>query len=133
MSSGLRTMTGPGSHETHSLRPDRKSAPRTIEALPYARLVSAGSQRAVPSLPPQPLSRDLPNNSLTAGSSASASKPVAPLTAPQRTAQDKLRAALGLLDRGARLTMDAVIILVFSPVIGIWWLMERRRHRKSSR
>ena len=125
-------MPGPGSHETHSLRPDRKGAPRTIEALPYARLVSAGSQRTAPSSPQQPLSRDLPSNTIAARSAASASKPVVPLSAPQSTAQDKLQAALGLLDRGVRLTMDAVIILVFSPVIGIWWLMERRRHRKGS-
>jgi hypothetical protein len=40
-----------------------------------------------------------------------------------------LMASVHVADRACRLLLDAILILVFSPVIAIWWLAERK-HRK---
>lgn len=40
-----------------------------------------------------------------------------------------LMSAVHVADRACRLLLDATLILVFSPVIAIWWLAERK-HRK---
>lgn len=40
--------------------------------------------------------------------------------------------ALQAVVRAGRLTWDATLLLVFSPVIAVWWLLERR-HRKGGR
>jgi len=40
-----------------------------------------------------------------------------------------LMACLHVADRACRLFLDAILILVFSPVIAVWWLAERK-HRK---
>lgn len=42
------------------------------------------------------------------------------------------RSALQVVARAGRLTWDATLLLVFSPVIAVWWLLERR-HRKGGR
>ena len=47
--------------------------------------------------------------------------------APSRS--DWIRSAGYVANRAARLGCDAVIILLFSPVIAIWWLLERRHRR----
>lgn len=130
-------MTGPGSPEIHALRPDRKNQPQSIEAL-HARLVSSDPRNPVsPSLPLKV--RNLPSRSnataaqSTTDSIAPTIKPVVPLKAPEQKLHEPFRAALRGAERAVRLSMDALIILVFSPVIGVWWLLERRRQRKSSR
>jgi len=54
---------------------------------------------------------------------------------PAKSPPARLRASAALMsavhvaDRACRLLLDAILILVFSPVIAIWWLAERR-HRK---
>jgi len=54
---------------------------------------------------------------------------------PARSRPAGLRASAALMayvhvaDRTCRLFLDAILILVFSPVIAIWWLAERK-HRK---
>lgn len=50
-----------------------------------------------------------------------------PIEAP--AAQSPLSAALEFGERALRLTMDGVLIVVFSPVIAAWWMLERR-HKK---
>lgn len=60
-----------------------------------------------------------------------------PLAAPQtRTftamSENLPRWALQVVARAGRLTWDATLLLVFSPVIAVWWLLERR-HRKGGR
>ncbi len=47
-----------------------------------------------------------------------------------RPTDGALVSAIHVADRASRLLLDAVLILVFSPVIAAWWLVERR-HRKN--
>ena len=58
--------------------------------------------------------------------------PIEPVTGgheqPNQTTQASV---LQALNRAGRLTFDALLLVVFAPVIAVWWLNEKRRKRLS--
>ncbi len=56
--------------------------------------------------------------------------PIEPVTGDHglqdRTTQASVRQ---VLNRAGRLTFDAMLLVVFAPVIAIWWINEKRRRR----
>lgn len=107
--------------------PQRTTAVSTSsrkDTRPAARPSDAHTGASAPAVPATPDERE-------------AATPTLPLAAPHtRTFPAKsdnlLRSALQVVARAGRLTWDATLLLVFSPVIAVWWLLERR-HRKGGR
>jgi len=144
-------MAGTGSHEPHIVRSGRKVPQRIgdvvrLEALkaeadrrgqPQASRVKPFPQRAATSTPeaassPSPTGpvvqdqQPLLETATFVETTFRQAKPVSP------TGVSLMQAVLQTLARATRLTADATLILLFSPVIAVWWLLERR-HRKGGR
>jgi hypothetical protein len=142
-SSGLRTMNGPGSTEQQLLREQRAFTGRAQDGRSAARLVSASAVRSIGTPAGSPnairlntiIETSIPHASartqMRAGPIADQVVKLPPrtLSAGEQQISGKLAMAVRMVDRTARLTMDAVLLLVFSPVIAIWWLLERRNRK----
>lgn len=139
------TIPGPREGQTEPLRfSDVRQEPaardKTISGHRLLRAVDGDTENAfqpkVRSLPMRrvPIAEDVaarPSGRTPAVSSAR--EPLASHELPKPFAtpepQSRISAALELGERALRLTMDGILIVVFSPVIAAWWMLERR-HKK---
>ena len=146
LSSGLRSMIGPGPTDSRSIVSGRigeavpmsRRPSQTPGSLHHAHSVKVRPLplRAVPTSRPLTEVRVCPapdkETSRAAPSEAkldiASEEFAATLARPER--RSALMSALNLGDRASRLLMDAILIVAFSPVIVAWWLVERR-HRKN--
>lgn len=55
--------------------------------------------------------------------------PVETSFAPEPRAHLRQRPLMQIFSRAGRLTFDAILLIVFAPVIAIWWLNEKRHKR----
>lgn len=134
-------MPGPGSQEPHGIKTGRKVTTRTgeparFEPLPFnAPRLDQPLQSRVRSFPIRTITSQ-PRATVQPAHVARAKEeqpttPVQLAVAPSIEAPQKPGlplSALRLVARAGRLTWDATLILIFSPVIAVWWLLERR-HR----
>ncbi len=67
------------------------------------------------------------------GKRASENTPVETILVPEPPyARFAPHPLLQFVNRTGRLTFDAMLLIVFAPVIAVWWLNEKR-HKRSSR
>lgn len=136
-------MNGPGSTEQPFLREQRSSAGSLANGRSGARLVSGSAVRSAGLRSGAPATLSLkpvgatnsnqpdPQEDLTTAPITPSSVSLSPRIAPMHEQQmsGKLGTVWNLVDRTARLSMDAVLLLVFSPVIAVWWLVERHNRK----
>lgn len=146
-------MAGTGSHEPHVFKTGRKVPQRTGEIARFDALKAEAERRGQPQpsrVRPFPLRTAVSSSHQKVSPPAPPKAIVQPDAAPAeprvsfvettpadtkplpRTSASVTQSALQLATRAARLTADATLILLFSPVIAVWWLLERR-HRKGGR
>jgi hypothetical protein len=127
-------MTGPGSPDNKLLVSRQGNRLKSAGARAPAPTVSGVSPLKVRSSPLRSESAADAKSSQTPAHAAQSSgppvavnlfRPIEP--AGKRTGAE---AALNVATRATRLTLDAMLILVFSPVIAGWWMLERR-HKKN--
>lgn len=115
-------------HHTHSLHHPHsvKVRPLPLRAVPSPHFPE--SEKAIQGL--DSIVIDVPADLATDPSAFSATA-VRPAKSPpgRLRASAAVMSAVHVADRACRLLLDAILILVFSPVIAIWWLAERK-HRK---
>jgi hypothetical protein len=135
-------MPGPGSQEPYGIKTGRKVTTRTGEPARFEPLQFDAARR---NQPLQSRVRSFPVRTITSQPRVTAQPAQVPRveagpaqTAPPATARPVAadrpqsgltQSVLRVVARAGRLTWDATLILIFSPVIAVWWLLERR-HRK---
>ena len=94
--------------------------PRAASRRPFAPML-----RHAPRSPQNPTGRKEPAPDRDMPASLEATRSISHGSA----AQSLFRMSLQALNRAGRITFDALLLIVFAPVIAIWWLNEKRRKR----
>lgn len=122
-------MTGTVPH--NEKRPQAPAPARDVHAAMPFRRPLAHLRRPLHAAPARPTAR--PTHE-TAGHHVPSQdiSPIEPVAGghglPNQTTQASVRQTL---NRAGRLTFDALLLIVFAPVIAVWWLNEKRRKRLS--
>lgn len=122
-------MTGTIPH--NEKRPQEPAPARDVHAATPLRRPYAHLRRPLHAAPPRPATR---TTHVTAAHHAPVQNtaPTEPATGSHELANQTTQASvLHALNRAGRLTFDALLLIVFAPVIAIWWLNEKRRRRLS--
>ena len=127
---GFASMTGTIPHnEPHNEKRPQDAAPRDVHTAMPVRRTHAHLRRPLHAAPPRPATR--PTHETAAHHApVQDMTPIVAATGsheqPNHTAQASV---LQALNRAGRLTFDALLLIVFAPVIAVWWLNEKRRRR----
>ena len=104
--------------------------PVTLRATPARllgrRLHAQFQTRAAAPRHPAPLAQNMPGTNIPSADRAPVEAKRPPASPPFVS---EANPSLQVLNRAGRLTFDAMLLIVFAPVIAIWWLNERRHKR----
>jgi hypothetical protein len=120
-------MTGTVPH--NEKRPQEPAPAREVHAaMPLRR--AYGHLRRPLHAPPQRTATQLTHEPAANQPPVQDATPIEPVARSQEPTAQTMRAkVLQGLSRTGRLTFDALLLIVFAPVIAVWWLNEKRHKR----
>ena len=125
-------MTGTTPHNEkhpHESKRHETATARDVHATMPFRRANTHLRRPIYATPPRPTSQPT-REPAALQAPVQDVVPIEPVTIThERPTQNAQVTVLQALNRAGRLTFDAMLLIVFAPVIALWWLNEKRHKR----